>query len=349
MWPFTKSSEDSRDTEGAGSIYGFESKGRRQFAGRDAENAALRELGARLQIPDAVLDHLAVEERRLLLNFILNHHKVISRYQELRARETRLRVLFTALSIALLGALPLLIFFVGSKADGTAAQVTSQLTALITGLVAVQKSLSSWLDKRKVLGNFRRAEADVKSNLYAFEDKWTGKAVTSASGAQQRAEDRRGHALGAEFLLEARAAIAEARRIVEAEESEYFQAVTYPSIDLMGMLRDTGDSARGLVAAHAPFALDRAAQEREAKAVLESGIEQQDATIVRLEAELQARTELIERRRAAMAAASGVEAGLLKAEIDDQQAKLGRLEGELLIARSQVAALRHARSARVPG
>ena len=344
------------------SIYGFEKDGRRQFADEGEEDAALREFCGRLEIPDLVTAGLAAEDRKVLLNFILNHHKVISRYQQLRRRERLWRALFTALSLLLLGGLPYLIFLVGSGGkQSTPELITTQLTALITGLVAVYKSLSSWLDKRKVVGNFRKAEADIKSKLYAFEDKWRGKAVQASNGQgdeaaaarrsvtvdMTRPDGVRADGLKSDFLKEARTAIIEARQIVEEEETKYFDAVTYPAIDLTGMLRETGESARGLVTHQLPFDLEQKRKAREAKALLDDRISEQAATIVRLEAELNARKELIERERMALASGSPEEVAALKTEIDDQGAKVRRLEEELLIAKSQAAALQHSKSAAV--
>jgi hypothetical protein len=322
----------------------------------------LHEFGGRLQVPADVVAVLSAEERKVLLNFILNHHKVISRYQQLRKRERLWRALFTAVSLLLLGGLPFLIFLVGSGAEQTTPElITTQLTALITGLVAVYKSLSSWLDKRKVVGNFRKAEADIKSKLYAFEDKWRGKAVQSRNGQGDgeaagrrsvaldvtRPDGARADGLNSDFLKEAQTAIVEARQVVEEEETKYFDAVTYPAIDITGMLRETGESARGLVTDQLPFDLEQKRKEREAKALLDDRISEQAATIIRLEVELNARKGVIEREQIALASAPAEEVAALKTEIDEQGAKVKRLEEELLIAKSQAAALQHSKSTAV--
>jgi hypothetical protein len=96
---------------------------------------------------------------------------------------------------------------------------------MLTGLLAVHKSLSSWLDKRKVIGNFWKAESDLKTNLYAFEDKWKKHAVDVSieNGVTI-------NKLKEEFLKELRAATLVARAILQDEQSKFFEAVTYPAI-----------------------------------------------------------------------------------------------------------------------
>jgi len=76
------------------SIYSFENQGRRKFPDQESEDAAVKEFAERLRFAD---NSNYTQHRDTLLNFILNHHKVISRYKELRAREMRWRVLFTVL------------------------------------------------------------------------------------------------------------------------------------------------------------------------------------------------------------------------------------------------------------
>jgi hypothetical protein len=159
---------------------------------------------------------------------------------------------------------------------------------------------------------------------------------TSGAGVPGQLED--------DFLKEARAAIAEARQIVDEEETKYFDAVTYPAIDLTGMLRETGEGARGLVTDHLPFDVEQKRKEREATALLDGRIAEQAETIVRLEAELDARKQLIERARIAVASAPAEEVAALETDIGDQREKVKRLEDELLIAKSQAAALRHSKS-----
>jgi hypothetical protein len=96
--------------------------------------------------------------------------------------------------------IPLIIFYIGEASTSTG-NVTAQVTALLTGLLAVHKSLSSWLDKRKVIGNFWKAESDLKTKLYAFEDKWKGKVMMDAGENPNRGKELKHDFLNELILL----------------------------------------------------------------------------------------------------------------------------------------------------
>ncbi|HEX8874319.1 MAG TPA: hypothetical protein VF780_06785, partial [Nitrosospira sp.] len=265
-----------------------------------------------------------------LVNFILSYHKTISRYNELRDRENRWRILFTGISLILLMAIPLIIFHIGEASAGTG-NITAQVTALLTGLMAVHKSLSSWLDKRKVIGNFWKAESDLKTKLYAFEDKWKDKATQDAAGNPGAA-----HTLKDDFLSEARTAIVEARAIVQDEQSKFFDTLIYPSIDLGEMLKDTGDRAKALVSANISPELEQRNKQRQAKEALEAKIAEQRSKIAGLEMEIAQRKQLIEEKHAAIPGAPADDAEALKSEIASHRAKIRQAEDDLVIAKGQL-------------
>ena len=315
-------------------IYSFEKQGRRKFLNQGSEDAAVTEFAKRLRFVDSNYE----EHRDTLLNFVLNHHKLISRYRELRAREMRWRVLFTVVSLVLLLAIPLLIFAIGVWL-GDKGSVTAQVTTVLTGLLAVHRSLSSWLDKRKVIGNFWKAESDLKTKLYTCEDKWRGQAthvVTENGRTINKLKD--------DFLKEARAAITEARVIVQDEQSKFFDAVTYPSIDLGEMLKDAGDRAKALASAHASPELEQRNKQRQAIEALEGKLAEQKDKIVRLEIEIEQRRLLVEKKRQEMQTASKEDADALKLEITTHQIKMRQAEDELVIAKGQLEALQRSRS-----
>ena len=310
-------------------IYKFEST-RRQFPDTSSEDAAVQEFSERLGFRGADYpDH-----RGLLLNFILNHHKVISRYKVLREKEQKRRYLFTGISLLLLFSIPALIFWLGNAAAGKEV-FTAQMTALLTGLIAVHKSLSSWLDKRTVIGNFWKAESELKTKLYTFEDKWKGQAT--------EAIDQNGNALiklKIEFLRETQAAITEARAIVQNEQTKFFETTTYPSIDLLGLLKGTGDEAKQLVNAHLPPELQQQEKRRQAKDALLDKLAEQTDKVVALESEIAQRRQLVETNRASMAGASNEDIETLKSAISTQRSKLKQAEDEIVLARNQLAVLK---------
>ncbi len=308
------------------SIYSFENQGRRKFPDGKSEDDALAEFADRLEFVAA--DY--TEHRTTLLNFILSYHKTISRYNELRDRENKPRVLFTSISLILLLMIPLIIFHIGEASAGTG-NITAQITALLTGLLAVHKSLSSWLDKRKVIGNFWKAESDLKTKLYAFEDKWKGKATEDSGGNPNKIKE-----LKLNFLSEVHAAIVKARAVIQDEQSKFFDTLIYPSIDLGEMLKDTGDRAKALVSANASPELEQRDKQRQTKEALESKIIEQKNRIAALEVEIAQRKQLIETKHAAIPGAPADDVEALKSEISAHRTKMRQAEDDLLIAKAQL-------------
>jgi hypothetical protein len=68
----------------------------------------------------------------VVFDFILNHHKLISRYEELQARETRKRAWFTFISLTLLLVIPYIVFLISSK-ESILAPVTGHVNGLTCG------------------------------------------------------------------------------------------------------------------------------------------------------------------------------------------------------------------------
>lgn len=275
-------------------IYNFEDKGRRQFPDKSSEDDALRDFKKRLAIPDNV--GLTEDHRNLLLKFILNFHKLISYYQQRRKKENRWHSWFTFLSLFLLVAIPCLIYWVTTlyEQDKIHANiVVSQLTAVLTGLIAVQKSISSWLDKRKIVGNFWKAESELKTNLYTFEDKWKEQAFEILTNATTPT-------LKESFLIELKAAIADSRAIVQEEQSKFFEAEIYPSIDLGDLLKVSGNTAKEIVTAHATPS-PKESSELEQLKKRNQEIEAAKRKVAQLKKEIEQRTILIDDKRKQLA------------------------------------------------
>lgn len=312
-------------------IYSFEKKGRRKFPDPESESAAVETFADRLGLGD--INYAAYQDQ--LLNFIINHHKVISRYDELLDREKVLRNCFTGISLLLLVIVPILILKMDSWFDGdNKAAITAQVTAVLTGLIAVHKSLSSWLDKRTVIGNFWKAQSELKTKLYAFEDKWKGQAVLISK--EDGKEIRR---LKEDFLVEIRVAIAAARAIVQEEQSKFFDTITYPSIDIAEMIKGAGASAKDLVNAQVSPRLEELERQRQVAVNLSTKLAEEKAKIVRLETEIAQRKRLIETKRQAMPGLVETDREALKSEIAAHYMKVRQAEDELIVARGLFEAL----------
>jgi hypothetical protein len=313
-------------------IYSFEKEGRRKFHGVASENDALRDFAQRLGYADMETSDFP-EHRDTILNFILNLHKIIERYQELRIKESRRRIWFTILSLALLMAIPGLMIVIGLYAE-SGSILTAQVAAILTGLIAVHRSVSSWMDKRKVIGNFWKAESDLKTILYSFEDKWKGRAVQSPS---ETGTEKPG--LKEEFLADARICIAQAKAIVQDEQTKFFDAVTYPAIDLGDMVKNAGDSAKALMNLNPPPEADRRERQRRNREEFENKLAEQKGRMARLETEIEHRNQLIEEKRAAIKSASQEDAEAYGSVIKANGEKIRQAEDDLVMAKSQFEAL----------
>jgi hypothetical protein len=195
------------------------------------------------------------------------------------------------------------------------------------------------LDKRKVIGNFWKVESDLKTKLYAFEDKWKGKVMMEAGE-----NPNRGKELKHDFLNEAHIAIVEARAIVQDEQSKFFDTVTYPSNDFGEMLKEAGDRAKILVNANASPELELRDKQRQTKDALEAKITEQKNRIAALEVEIEQRRQLIEKKHAGMSDASVDDIEALKLEIATHRIKMRQAEDDLLIVRGQLEVFLHIRS-----
>jgi hypothetical protein len=172
-----------------------------------------------------------------LTDLIISCHLNIQWYQRKLSGEVNLRRWYFALSLAMLAMIPLVLFVIsfwtahsgGNQAIG----VTTQLSAILTGLLAFQRGVSAWLDKRQVVAGYSKACSDLKSVLYTFEQAWDSVAVDPARYT--------------EFLLAIRAATAKCKDIVRQETDQYFQTLSYPTIDVGSLLNSSTSDAQSLV------------------------------------------------------------------------------------------------------
>jgi len=205
--------------------------------------------------------------------------------------------------------------------------VGAQMTTFLTGLLAVHKSMSSWLDKRKVIGNFWRAESELKTILYAFEDKWKNKAYENDT-------------LSEEFISAAKESIIRARAVVSEEQGKFFDACTYPSIDLSAILGKAGNDARALVNSHSSPEFIQYEKAQKAKEEARIKIEQHEDEVMRLNAKIAAINKLIVKKNQMKENDSVNGKALLGKDIAELQTIRRKAEGQLIIAESELAALK---------
>jgi len=224
--------------------YRFESAGR--LSTEPDSQEVKKFLKKKLSTPENAIDYKALDDtaRAAIAGFMTHHHLAIMRYQTLLDREKRHRAFFIGFSFVLLALVPLSIFLLSEHLAGKSSNIIAQITAMLTGLLAVQKALSSWLDKRVIIGNFYRAQSTLKSNLYTFEDQWRGK--LSGNKEESSGGGKSTKVINPAFLKAISDAIKVAREVVVDEQTKFYEALTYPSIDVGSILKGAAEASGAL-------------------------------------------------------------------------------------------------------
>jgi hypothetical protein len=160
--------------------YSFETRPTRQT--EEAARQMLRTFLLRLGLGDTDQARLEPGDQKALLAFTTVCHLNIDWYDRRRKREQhwyRGFALFTAL---LLMATPLALFW-AHQLDAQAQ--TAQIGVIIAGVLSAHRMLSTMFEKRNLVRHFWRAEADLKTLLYSFEDTWRGRLVATAQAPDE--------------------------------------------------------------------------------------------------------------------------------------------------------------------
>ena len=225
--------------------YAFEKEALKAYRGGSIVDEEADKMIARLGMRDLMSGPLG-ELAPLLNEFIVQVHLNISWYQAALKKELRSRRWFFAVSIAMLILVPILVLKLptllatpagNSQGPSTTAQdVTAQVTAILTGLLGIQRAVSAWLDKRKVAGSYAQTNAKLKSLVWDLHQKWDDREIVPA--------------LKGELANDLRTAIRDARKATNEEQAFFFANLSYPTIDVGAVLKSSGASAGSIVQAH---------------------------------------------------------------------------------------------------
>jgi hypothetical protein len=212
----------------------------RTRAGIERDTLAAR-LGFSAKIPATMFDEG-------LLALATHCNLNISWYQQRLKKEMRARRGYFFVSLSMLLLIPLVIFVIsrstsatpaaGSATAGQATLVAAQLSALLTGLLAFQRGISAWLDRRQVVGGYSKASSDLKTILYTFEQTWDSMATNPV------------HAT--EFAAAIRAATFQCRQVVTSETDSFYQTLSYPTLDIGSLVKSASADATTIVKTFAP-------------------------------------------------------------------------------------------------
>jgi hypothetical protein len=155
--------------------YSFETRPTRQT--EEAARQMLRTFLLRLGLGETDQARLAPADRKALLTFTTVCHLNIHWYDRHRKREQHWYWGFALFTALVLVATPLTIFW-AHLLDARAQ--TTQIGVIIAGVLSAHRMLSTMFEKRNLVRHFWRAQADLKTLLYSFEDTWRGRLVTAA-------------------------------------------------------------------------------------------------------------------------------------------------------------------------
>jgi len=169
-----------------------------------------------------------------LLQLATHCNLAIAWYEAKIRKETRARGAYFFISLGLLLLIPIVLFLMGNLSTfGQPAAVTAQMSAVLTGLLAFQRGVSAWLDRRQIVGTYAKASSDLKTLLYTFEQTWDMMATDPS------------HAV--EFASALRTAASKSRDIVRRETEAYYQTLSYPTLDLGSLVKSAASDASSLV------------------------------------------------------------------------------------------------------
>lgn len=194
--------------------------------------------------------------KELLREYVMEVQLNIDWYVRRLERERRMQWMFTAFSVVLLIGIPPLIAWLSHRDDTKTVWTAAQITAMITGILAIHKTLAAWVDKRQLFGHFWRTSAELKELMYSFEQRWHGKATSGPESSPEPSP---------EFVQALQADVARARQIVRQERQGFYDIYQSPSFDVFQRLNDAFGQGQALGQQFRSPALDdRAAREQDA-------------------------------------------------------------------------------------
>lgn len=207
-------------------FYPFEEDGNRAKAEVSPDDESLVAFYKRLDIGPVARTVFDSDIKAFVLHVIHN----INWYKEALAEESRRKSNFFKLTVFLAGSMPIatavLPFLLPEKSFGY-----TLIAGLLASVLALQRTLSSWLKQRKVEAVFSEAASQLKELLYDFEDKWAGiltpvvqlqeNELETSTREKERAQlnDR-----GREFARELQSVTVKAREIASEERVRFFEA-----------------------------------------------------------------------------------------------------------------------------
>lgn len=297
--------------------YSFETQPTRHTLRRARD--MVEKLLLRLGTPDPgpELERLSDGDRRSLMAFATNCHLNIDWYARSRKRQRRLYWIFGAFTGVLVLAMPVAIFFTHSRASDALA---GQIGVIITGVLSAHRALASTLEKRNMERHFWKAQADLKSILYSFEDKWRGCALADpgpADAAPLRFADG--------LIKDLQKLTRSAQDVKNQEQEQFFSQVSTPFTGIAEMLGVVGSSGSTFLESSRQRKRQRANEVNKVNEMevteraLQAQLDDLESQLEALEGATEARD--IARRKAVQSAADKLQSRLLSHQIELEVAR----------------------------
>ncbi|MEL6562028.1 MAG: hypothetical protein AAFQ94_27825 [Bacteroidota bacterium] len=168
-------------------------------------------------------------EEETINEFLIQYCSNIDWYQKRQTRENNYRKLYNILSIALMILIPVGIFIVSLLFSKSNVElVSSSVATILTSVLAIHKTFSSWIEKRKLNTLFHAAASKLKTRLYELEEEWNSRlAFVDLDGQIQYSPD---------FLKGLREGIKYSRAVLDEEKQAYYELIAFPKIELSSIL-----------------------------------------------------------------------------------------------------------------
>ncbi len=235
--------------------YDFEQASAKAFRGGSKAEQDCQKMISRLNLKDEMNGPIGTLGP-LFKEYVTEIQRNIVWYQSKLWRERLKRAWYIIFSFALLITVPIFVVFIPELvqrfvATGndptvqnvTAQNVTAQLTAVLTSLLALHRTVSTWLDKRKVAGRWAQTSAQLKELVWSFHREWDPRDITPA--------------VKGELEKRLRDDIAKARKLTSDEQVFFFENMSYPNIDIASVLKSSRAAAEQIVTDNASAEIKR--------------------------------------------------------------------------------------------
>lgn len=176
-------------------------------------------------------------EEETIDEFLIQYCSNIDWYQKRQTRENNYRKLYNILSIALMILIPAGIFIISLLFSTSNVElVSSSVATILTSVLAIHKTFSSWIEKRKLNTLFHSAASKLKTRLYELEEEWNSRlAFVDWNGEIQ---------FSPEFLKSLKEGVKYARTVLDDEKQAYYELIAFPKIELSSLLSSSQSEAQ---------------------------------------------------------------------------------------------------------